>query len=194
MSEVKAIAKINREIKNIVSVAENLSLTAADAMLAARQAGGNVEGFTMVVRELRMFSDQITAAMQGLSELIHWQLEINATKRHQVRRLDVLVKAGEGGGLAQARIAPACLRNQADIDEIERLIVSQVRDLQMTMRRTGKQCATGLTIARSASLEAAYGSAMTPLLRQIAQDVEAVVGTITVRVNKLEAQLAEIGL
>jgi hypothetical protein len=68
-----------------------------------------------------------------------------------------------------------------------------LRELQMTILRTVKQCATGLVIARSASIEAAHSGTMTPVLRQIAQGVEEVVGTIAVRVKKLELQLTEAG-
>jgi hypothetical protein len=194
MNELKAIAEINEEIKSIVCASENISLTATNAILVARQAGINAVGFSMVARELRMFSEKMSVAMQGLAGLIYWQVEVIASKRHRVRNLDLLTKAGSFGGLAQARIAQACARSLADVDEIERLIASQVRDLQVTMRRTGKQCTTGLAIARSANIEAAHGGPMTPVLHQIAQNVEEVVGNIAGRVKKLEARLEVVGL
>ncbi|MGZ8181891.1 MAG: hypothetical protein ACXWT1_08035 [Methylobacter sp.] len=194
MNELKAIAEINEEIKSIVYAAENISLTATNAMLVARQAGINAVGFSVVARELRMFSEKMTTAMQGLAALIYRQVVVTAGKRHRSRSVVLLTQAGSYGELAQTRIAPACARSQADVDEMERLIAGLLRELQVTMRRTAKQCATGLVIARSAGIEAAHGGAMTPVLRQIAQGVEEVVGNIAVRVRQLESRLTETGL
>jgi len=194
MNELKAIAAINEEIKSIVYAAENISLTATNAMLVARQAGINAVGFSVVARELRMFSEKMAAAMQELAKLIYRQVVVTASKRHRARSVVMLARTGAYGELAQARIAPAYVRSQADVDEMERLIAGMLRELQITMRRTAKQCATGLVIACLAGIEAAHGGAMTPVLRQIAQGVEDVVGNIAERVRKLESRLTEAGL
>jgi hypothetical protein len=194
MNELKAIVEINEEIKSIVYAAENISLTATNAMLVARQAGANAVGFNVVARELRMFSEKMAAAMQDLSKLIYRQVVLTAHKRHRSRSMALLTQTGTYGELAQTRIAPASLRSQAEVDEMERLIAAMLRELRITMRRTAKQCATGLVIARSASIEAAHGGPMTPVLRQIAQGVEDVVGNIAERVRKLESRLTEDGL
>ncbi|WP_040579709.1 hypothetical protein [Methylobacter tundripaludum] len=191
MNELKAIAAINEEIKSIVYAAENISLTATNGMLVARQAGINAVGFSVVARELRMFSEKMAAAMQELAKLIYRQVVVTASKRHRSRSVVLFARTGAYGELAQARIAPAYARSQADVDEMERLIAGMLRELQITMRRTAKQCATGLVIARSAGIEAAHGGAMTPVLRQIAQGVEDVVGNIAERVRKLESRLTE---
>ena len=194
MNELKAIAEINEEIKGIVYAAENISLTATNAMLVARQAGINAVGFNVVARELRLFSEKMATAMQELSRLIYGQVLVTAHKRHRLRSVIVLTQTASYGGLAQARIAPACARSRADVDGMERLIAATLRELQITMRRTAKQCATGIVIARSATIEAAHGGAMAPVLRQIAQGVEDVVGNIAERVRKLESRLKEAGI
>lgn len=194
MNELKAIAEINEEIKSIVYAAENISLTATNAMLVARQAGINAVGFSVVARELRMFSEKMADAMQGLSGLIYRQVVITAGQHHRLRNMVLLTQAGSYGELAQTRIAPACARSQAEVDEMEQLIAGLLRELQIMMRRTAKQCATGVVIAHSAGIEAAHGGAMTPVLRQIAQDVEDVVGNIAAGIKKLESRLTETGL
>lgn len=194
MNELKAIAEINEDIKSIVYAAENISLTATNAMLVARQAGVNAVGFSVVARELRMFSEKMTMAMQELSTLIYRQVLVTANKRHRLRRVTALSRTASYGDLAQLRIASACARSQADVDEMERLIASTLRELQVEMKRTAKQCATGIVIARSAAIEAAHGGAMTAVLRQIAQGVEGVVDTIAERVGKLELRLKEAGI
>jgi len=194
MNELKAIAEINKEIKSIVYAAENISLTATNAMLVARQAGFNAVGFSVVARELRMFSEKMAMAMQELSKLIYRQVLVTANKRNRLRSVTTLTRTASYGDLAQLRIASASARSQADVDEMERLIASTLRELQVAMKRTAKQCATGIVIARSAAIEAAHGGAMTAVLRQIAQGVEGVVDTIAERVGKLEVRLKEAGI
>ncbi|HEY8158831.1 MAG TPA: hypothetical protein VIF10_09020 [Methylobacter sp.] len=182
MNELKAIEEINEEIKSIVSVAESISLTAVDAMLEAAGTGINVVGFSLVARELQMFREKIATAMQSLSGLIYWQAEVNAGKHHRAQIRDFLT---------QAHAVP--ISGQADVDEIEQLIVKQVCELQIRMMRTAKQCETGLLIARSGDTEEAQ-DAMPPEMQQITQNVEEVVGSIALRIEKLESQLAEAGL
>ena len=194
MNELKAIAEINEEIKSIVCAAENISLAATNAMLVARQAGINAIGFSVVARELRIFSEKMAIAMQGLSGLIYRQVEITANKRHRQRSLALLIQTGAYSSLAESHIATTCGRSQAAADAMEQVLASLVRELQLTISRTGKQCTTGLVIARSAGIEAAHGGAMTPVLRQIAHNVEEVVSHIAVRVKKLEARLTEVRL
>jgi len=194
MNELKAITEINEEIKSIISVAESNSATATNAMLAARQKDRNVDSCDIVAYELRMYSEKMTAAMQALSALINWQAEINASKQRRRQNLALLSNAGAGYELVQACIAPIYISSRTDVTEIEQFIVSQVQDLLLTIRRTGKQCITGLLIARSADIETAHKGAMTPALRQVVQDVEVVICDIAVRVNKLESRLAEVGL
>ncbi|MDP1771130.1 MAG: hypothetical protein Q8L15_02520 [Methylobacter sp.] len=82
MNELKAIAETNEEIKSIMHAAESISLTATNAILLANQAGANAVGFSVVARELRMFSEKMATAMQGLSGLIYQQVEATASKRH----------------------------------------------------------------------------------------------------------------
>jgi DNA-directed RNA polymerase specialized sigma subunit len=194
MNELKAIAETNEEIKSIMHAAESISLTATNAILLANQAGANAVGFSVVARELRMFSEKMATAMQGLSELIYRQVVATAGKRHRVRNVDLLNKAGSYGGLAETRIAAACVRSQVQVDERERLIASLMYELQVTMKRIEKQCATGLVIARSAGIEAAHGGSMMESLRLIAVIVSEVTDNIFMRVKKLESRLTEAGL
>lgn len=186
MNELTAIEKINEEIKSIVSVAENVSLIATEAMLReATQAGINAVGFSLIARELRMFSEKTADGMESLFWLIEWQVAVNAGKHHREQNKVFLT---------QAHAAPACVGGQADVDEIEHLIVSQVCELQIRMIRTAKQCTTGFLIAHSVDVEDTHGGTMTPDLRQITQDMEEAIGNIALRIRKLESGLAEAGL
>lgn len=194
MNELRAIAEINEEIKSIVCAAENISLTATNSMLIARQEGVKAVGFTVVSRELRMFSEKMVIAMQKLLGLIYRLVVLIARKGRRNNNLILLSKIGTYNELSQARIAPACARSQADIDEMERHFSILMRELQITIRHTRKQYSTGLVIARSAAIEAAHGGAVTPVLRNIAQSVEDVVDNISVRIKVLESRLGEARL
>ncbi|MDD5216248.1 MAG: hypothetical protein PHQ03_12045 [Methylococcales bacterium] len=192
MNELKIIAEINEEIKKIIDLAEDISLTATNAILIARQAGSNAVGFSVVARELRMFSDKIATAMQELSQLIYQQVSITATKRNRLRSVLKLNQASARHELAQTRLASACVRSQSEVDEMERVISNILKSLQIAMKRTVKQCASGMVIARSAGIESAHGGEMTIALRQVAQSVENVVNNIAIRIKKLGIQLTEV--
>ncbi len=169
MNQLKVIEEINEEIGNIVAVAASIRLSAT---------GSHVAGGGLVERELQMFSEKIATAMQSLSALIDWQVAVNAGKR--------------SGALTQAYVAAACAGAQTD--EIEQFIVSQVRELQISMMRTAKQCASGLLIARSVDRDTERSCAMPPELRSMTEDVAAAVGHIARRLKKLELRLAEAAL
>jgi hypothetical protein len=183
MNELSAIEKINEEIKSIVSVAENISLTATEAMREATQAGINAVGFTLIARELRVFSEKTADGMESLSWLIEWQVAVNAGKRYREESRGILVQAYADPSSADVQT-----------DEAEQLIVSQVCDLQVGMMRTAKQCTTGLLIARSVDMQTSPGGTMTLELHRIMQEMEEVIGNVSLRVSNLESQLTEAGL
>lgn len=182
MNELKAIEDVHEEINNIVSVAESIRLIATNAKREAAQAGINTGGFNLVERELQTFSEKTASALQSLSLLINWQLEVNAGKQHRAQ------------GPAYAHTAPACVGGQVDVAEIEQLIAAQVGELQLKMTRNAKQCATGLLIARTVDREASDDSGMTPELHLTTQYAEKVVETIIQRIKKLELLLTKAGL
>jgi hypothetical protein len=185
MNGLKVIEDVNEEIKNIVSAAEDISLTANNAMLEIRRGGINAVGFSLVARELQMFSEKMVIAMHSLSGLIYWQVDVNVGKHHWEQNRDFL---------SQAPIAQVCACRQPDEDETEQLIVSQVCELQIRMMRTAKLCATGLLIARSVDMDAPPDGTMTVELHRITQDVEKVVGNIALRIRNLESRLIEAGI
>ena len=191
MNELKAIAEINQEVKSIVHIAENISLTATNAILLANQAGVSAVGFSVVARELRRFSEKMAIAMHGLSGQIYRQVEATATKRRMAHNLNLLNMAGVSGGLAQTRIAPACAHNRANADDMDKFIDNQVHGFQATMTCIQRQCAGGLVIARSAGIEAAYGGSMAETLHMISLDVTEVTDTIFMRVKQLDSRLKE---
>lgn len=192
MSELQLIAAANEEIKSIVRVAENISLISVNAILVARQAGGNAVGFGVVARELRMSSERMAAAMLGLSSLICRLVVATARGRSQTRHMNSLNATGRCSQQAQVFIDVACQRSQADLSVMAESVAALAHELRSVIVRTGKQCAVGMVIARSATIEAAYGGAMQPVLRQIAVGVEASIRDLSAHIHTLQTQMQEV--
>ena len=192
MSELQLIAATNEEIKSIVGGAESISLISVNAMLVARQAGGNAVGFGVVARELRMTSERMAATMLGLSSLIGRLVMATARSRSRTRRLHSLSATGRCSRQAQASISAACQRSQADLSAVVNSVAALRHELRSVIGRTDKQCAVGIVIARSGTIEAAYGGAMQPVLRQIAVGVEASIGDLSAHIHTLQARLQDV--
>lgn len=182
------IALLNEEIKKIQKIAEGISLTAVNAALVARQAGDKAAGFRVVARELRTSSDRMAGAMGNLANLIYRLVFSTARGQNLVRRMKSLSVAAMSSEHAHLSIAVACQKSKDDLDECLRSIRVQAHELQHAVSRTGKQCAGGVVIARAATIEAAYGGVMRPLLRQIAMHLEAKITKMNAGIRQVQGQ------
>jgi hypothetical protein len=149
-------------------------------------------GFGVVARELRMSSERMSATMLGLSSLIGRLVEATARSRSRTRRLNSLNATGQHSRQAQASIHAACQRSQEYLSAVAKSVVALRHELRGIIGRTGKQCAVGVVIARSATIEAAYGGAMQQVLRQIAVGVEASISELSAHIHTLQVQLQEV--
>jgi hypothetical protein len=192
MSELQLIAATNEEIKSVVRIAEKISLIAVNALLVARQAGQHAVGFGVVARELRMSSERMAASMLSQASLIGRLVMATARRRSQMRRLDNLNATGRCSQQAQASLNAACQRRQDELSAVVRSITTLRHELRNVMVRTSKQCAIGMVIARSATIEAAYGGAMQAVLRQIAVGIEACFHDLSAHLYILNTQLQEV--
>lgn len=189
MSELQIISKMNEDIKHVQRIAEDISLIAVNAMLVARQAGDRAVGFGVVTRELRITSDRMAASMLGLSKLIYQLVVTTARGRSHARRRNTLSTTEKSSAQAGASIAAACQKSQNDLGDCAKAIMALTHELHGVANRTGKQCASGMVITRSATIEAAYGGTMQPLLRQIAVNFEASIAELTGHIHALQNQL-----
>lgn len=189
MSELQIISKMNEDIKHVQRIAEDVSLIAVNAMLVARQAGDQAVGFGVVTRELRITSDRMAATMLGLSKLIYQLVVTTARGRSHARRRNTLDMTEKSSAQAAASIAAAWQKSQDDLSDSAKSIVALAHELNGVVNRTAKQCASGIVITRSATIEAAYGGTMQPLLRQIAVSFEASIAELTGHIHALQNQL-----
>lgn len=189
MSELQTISEMNEDIKHVQRIAEDISLIAVNAMLVARQAGDRAVGFGVVTRELRITSDRMAATMLGLSKLIYQLVVTTARGRSHARRRNTLGVTEKSSAQAGASIALARQKSQDDLGDSAKNIKALTHELHGVVNRTGKQCASGMVITRSATIEAAYGGTMQPLLRQIAVSFEASIAELTAHIHALQNQL-----
>jgi hypothetical protein len=191
MNELKRLAKLNEDIKCVLTIAEDISLIAVNAMLVARQAGDRAVGFGVATRELRSTSDRMATAMLSLASLTCQLVFAAARGRSLARRIATLSTAGKGGAQAGTLIAPACSRRQNELSDCATSIKALVHQITGVIRSTGKQCASGMLITRCATIEAAYGGTMQPLLSQISQRFEASIAALSAYIHALQEQLKD---
>jgi hypothetical protein len=192
MNELLLVAKVNEDIKQIQRIAEDISLIAINATLVARQAGNSAVGFGVVARELRITSDRMATIMLGLSSLIYRMVLATAQGRSLARRMHSLGLTAQSSEQAGTFIAAARQKSQDKMGDFSRDIQALAHEFRGVVNRTGKQSASGMVIARSATIEAAYGGTMQPLLRQIAVRFEASIADLTGHVRALQHQLQDI--
>lgn len=187
--DLALIAQANEQIKQVRRLAEEISLIATNAMLVARRTGDNAIGFRVVARELRVTSDRMASIMEGLSGLIY-QLVLAVARccsmRHRTRSLGAAARGSvHAGNIMGAALGES--RNKCDgcLCSVRAL----AQRLDAIIQRTGRQCDNGIVIARAASIEAAYGGNMQPLLRQIAQHFEASIADLAAYIRVLRQQL-----
>lgn len=186
------IAQANERIKQVRRLAEDISLIATNAMLVARRAGDRAVGFRVVARELRVTSDRMAAAMQGVSAIIYRIVQQAAYCRGVSQRVRTLQATAGMHERARAAIVATldagARRHQGCTCDVR----AMVRQLEAAVQRTGRQSGNGIVIARAAAIEAAYGGDMQALLRHIARHFEASITELTALIRSLRQQLTEM--
>lgn len=169
--ELNLIADVNEQIKQAIHASESINLIAINANLTARRAGSRAAGFCVVAGELRRFSTRMSADMAAWSVVIDGVVRETAQGRKQAHVLYGLQKTAGISPKAQAAIAGACERSRRALDESTERNSERVDRLLGMIQRTEKQHLAGEMIARSAMIEAAYGGALQPVLKQIAETI-----------------------
>ena len=181
VGELTLIAGVNETIKHAITASRGISLIAINAGLVAGRAGSRARGFGVVAKELRDFSERMSAGMSGWSDLICNVVRETARDRTQAHQLYKLQDTARRSPKAQAAIAAACARSQARLEEITRRNSVQVFELLRLVQRTEKQRMAGQLIARSAVIEAAHGGAMRGAMQQMSSEIGAAIARFSER-------------
>lgn len=182
------IVEINEQIKDILRISNEINLAAINAMLIANKVSKGKSGFGVVSAELRIFSAQLSEAMQVLLGYVSVLVREMAgmIRLNKVLQLQQAACAGTQhaaclDGVVQRKLAGLAQREAAR---------KQHRDkLAMAVSRSTKLCVMGLSLSYSAKIEAVYGESQAVALKQVSEGVEHSISAILQTLNKLEKQL-----
>lgn len=189
-SELESVALAQEEIKRIFATTEAVSLAATNASLVAKRAGASSVGFAVVARELRFFAERLGRDMHELTSSIFVLIGMVASRMQRSRRMDRLCAACQGGSQAEQYLVETCSRSLEGLHSQQDCIRALSLSLRLAFARAEKQCLMGQAVERAAKIEAAYGCAFQPVLRQIAMEVEGTIEDLLLGVRTLGAMLA----
>lgn len=180
------IIHISNDIRFILDTSRQAHLAAINAALAARRAG-NVKGFEAVAGELKSFSLRLTTAMDEMA--IHILAVSQAVsnlyrQRHSLRNHEGAYRLSQGSGHG-AIVA----REKARQHSLNEMLLGQVNRLVFFVIRALRLCLTGRNLARSAMVEAAYGSEASGMLKNVASAIEATVDSIYGRLKAIHQRI-----
>ncbi len=176
-SELCRMVRINEEIKKVLSISNEVNLTALNAKFMAHKSGGTAIGFGVVSTELRQFSKKLDHHMEELEKLVFGMVLKEAYVGKQSRLLSNLKKAMD-------RCPSPRFKQRLDgilepkLDELARIRLDIRREyihFRMEVARALKLGRMGATIAQRAKVEAVYGGELSASLAQVSSQVEGAV-------------------
>lgn len=171
-TELVDMVHLNEGIKEVVVIAFQINIMALNAILLANRAGRAALGFSVISKELRVLSVELTRLMQLLKQDAYRSVALITDLLRQERRAKLMQTAnalsGEHCGALKQRLGQqkqAFSRIRSDIRQYRRELRVKLDDAQ-------KICQFGIAISRSAKIEAAYGAAYSNQLSEVSQDFD----------------------
>lgn len=178
------IVQINEQIKRVVGVSFKINIMALNAIFLAKRAGTAALGFGVLSNELRVFSQDLRACMEALTELIHACVNEVSIVLQDTRLTRLLVDA-VGQSPQQAALGRVMqARQQANEAHVEKLIPLR-RKLKRALEDAFQIVELGGVLAKSAKIEAAYGQSFAPALSQVSGEFDGVVEEIRTSLESL---------
>ena len=175
-SDLLKVIKINEEIKKVVLISNEVNLTALNAKFMAHKSGGRAVGFGVVSTELRTFSKELDAHMEGLEKLVFGLVSKVAYVQKQVRMLGHLANAMNRSSARHQQVLRAVLTPKSgDLEQARQAIRKGRNRFEARLVRALKLCRLGSAFAQRAKVEAVYGSELAGTLTQVSNQVEAAV-------------------
>jgi len=182
------IVEINEQIKDILRISNEINLAAINAMLIANKISKGKSGFGVVSSELRIFSTQLSEAMQVLLGYVTVLVQEMAgqIRLNKVLQLQQAACAGSQqaaclGGVVQSKLDGLAERDTARKQHHDKLVAA--------VTRAKRLCVMGLSLSYSAKIEAVYGESQAGALKQVSEGVEHAISAILQTLEKLEKQL-----
>jgi hypothetical protein len=178
------IVRINEEIKAIVAVAFKINVMALNAIFLAKRAGSTALGFGVLSNELRVFSQDLKSAMQGLSGGIHTAVA-QVSRLLQDQRTLALLERAAAESQGHPRAAAAIAARRSTMDAHLRTLAAERRHLRQMLENVAQHVELGSVLAKSAKIEAAYGQGFAGALAQVSGAFDAVVEDIRASLSHL---------
>jgi len=187
---LQKVVHANGSIRAVIDMSRRVNLVAINAALAAKKAGAQARGFGVVSAELRHFSNWLDQQMAELDQLIAALVvslaEAAKERRSQNHLLDAQARSADPQHLEST--THRLEQRLVEADEANR---QRWRALTERIGQVLRRCNTGTALVRSAKVEAVYGGAFAAGLRQVAEEIEATIGTIQQTLKQLSHDVAE---
>ncbi len=183
--DLHRLVKINEEIKKVIQISSTVNLVALNAMLIAKHSGIKSRGFAVVSSELRNFSRQLEATMNGLGSLIlQLIVDMVALRKNQMQKRHLLK-------VNSPTMKSVLERMDNRISASSEISKRDWNKLRLQIHRILQLCESGGSLSRIAKIEAVYGGETTISLKKVANQIEMTVNEIFSSLKLLRMQLAE---
>lgn len=179
----------NEEIKHVVCISSGINLTAINAILVARRAGGRSRGYGVVSNELRNFSRKLDGLMTETAQLVSGMVRDVASLLKHERSKRQMDRAAHMTDEAAGLLDVAMGRKGALVSEAKARIREKLGQLDRRTVRALKLSHGATVLARSAKIEAVYGCDMAVALGQVSVEIEAQMDELLGRLKLLNANL-----
>jgi hypothetical protein len=182
MALMNDMARIQQAINRIREIGRLVNLSAINAGLAVRGVGSAGLGFSVAAQELRVFSVKMNAQTGVLSKNIG---EVVNRTAHQLMatRHEILLRQAQEASQNKAMARALEMQSERNVLEHKAMYWSLTR-LEKALHVVRLLATGGISLTRSARVEAAYAGTHTRRLTGVAQDMENAVTEILVLQKK----------
>lgn len=190
-TDLHAIVRIGDGIRCVVDTAREVNLAALNAMLSSRRGGNNAVGFRVASAELRGISTRLTESMQGLTVLVSSMVNEVAQRQRKQRYQDFFRQVEDSQARVTSRLSEITREQEDEKARLSLLLGQRRRDLHLKASQALRLCDQGLTLSRSALIEAAYGGESAPALRQVAEQLAQSICAVAETLGGVRAELED---
>ncbi len=181
---LRAVA-INEDIKSVMRIANEINLSAINAMLVSNKIGKASSGFGVVSTELRAFSRRLSETMYLLlayvSDLVRELAGV--IRRNKALKLQKAAQAGAAHGVHWDR---GIARKLSELAQSHELIGHCRQKLALAVSRANKLCIMGQSLTYAAKIESVYGGEQARALKHVSEHVEKCISEILATLSKQE--------
>lgn len=180
-----AFVAINEDIRQVSLMAFEINLMGLNALLLSSRSGAAAQGFGVASGELSHLAVQLAQQMDAVQGQSHALMDA-LTQQIKLRRYGGLIaRAQSEEGAAKAALGHVHGEMQARNRALAARCGSLRAEVEASIRKSLKDCAYGLALARSARIEAAWSGTAEAMLGQVAGRFQGHIENITPLLNRI---------